>query len=101
MCRQQQVLLHPQPTTGTVYLDYYAEFPTACHRSDSNALTVIGSDILTYTALAYAADYFMDERAAIFEQKSGQFLAELMEQGNSAEQSGLNQVMRPTVVYGD
>ena len=43
----------------------------------------------------------MDERAAIFEQKSGQFLAELMEQGNSAEESGPNQVMRPTVVYGD
>ena len=102
MCRQQgQILLHPQPTTGTVYLDYYAEFPNLATDADSNALTVIGSDILTYTALAYAADYFMDERAAIFEQKSGQFLAELMEQGNSAEQSGLNQVMRPTVVYGD
>ena len=102
MCRQQgQILLHPQPTTGTVYLDYYAEFPNLATDADSNALTVIGSDILTYTALAYAADYFMDERAAVFEQKSGQFLAELMEQGNSAEQSGLNQVMRPTVVYGD
>ena len=43
----------------------------------------------------------MDERAALFEQKSGQFLAELQEQSNAAEQSGNNQVMRPTVVYGD
>ena len=102
MCRQQgQILLHPQPTTGTVYLDYYAEFPTLATDTDSNALTAIASDILTYTALSYAADYFMDERAALFEQKSGQFLAELQEQSNSAEQSGINQVMRPTVVYGD
>lgn len=102
MCRQQgQILLHPQPTTGTVYLDYYAEFPTLATDADSNALTAIASDILTYTALSYAADYFMDERAALFEQKSGQFLAELQEQSNSAEQSGINQVMRPTVVYGD
>ena len=102
MCRQQsQILLHPQPTTGTVYLDYYAEFPPLATDSESNALTVIGSDILTYTALSYAADYFMDERAALFEQKSGQYLAELQEQSNAAEQSGNNQVMRPTVVYGD
>ena len=102
MCRQQsKVLLHPQPTTGTVYLDYYAEFPSLATDSDSNALTNIASDILTYTALSYAADYYMDERAAIFEQKSGQFLAELQEHSNSAEQSGTSQVMRPTVVYGD
>lgn len=101
MCRQQgQILLHPQPTTGTVYLDYYAEFPPLATDSDSNALTAIASDILTYTALSYAADYFMDERSAIFEQKSGQFLAELQEQSNSAEQSGINQVVRPTVQYG-
>jgi len=102
MCRQQgNILLHPQPTTGTVFLDYYAEFPPLATDTDSNALTAIASDILTYTALSYAADYFLDERAAIFEQKSGQFLAELQEQSNAAEQSGNNQVMRPTVVYGD
>tara|TARA_B100000530_G_scaffold283886_1_gene198083 strand:- start:484 stop:1092 length:609 start_codon:yes stop_codon:yes gene_type:complete len=101
MCRQQaNILLHPQPTTGTIYLDYYAEFPTLATDSDSNALTAIASDILTYTALSYAADWFMDERAALFEQKSGQFLAELQEQSNSAEQSGINQVVRPTVQYG-
>jgi hypothetical protein len=102
MCRQSvQVLLHPQPTTGTVFLDYYREFPTLATDADSNALTETASDILTYTALSYAADYFMDERAAIFEQKSGQFLAEMQEHNYSAEQSGINQVMRPTVVYGD
>lgn len=102
MCRQQgQILLHPQPTTGTVYLDYYAEFPPLATDADSNALTAIASDILTYTALSYAADYFMDERASLFEQKSGQFTAELQEQSNAAEQSGINQVMRPTVVYGE
>ena len=102
MCRQSvQVLLHPQPTTGTVFLDYYREFPALATDADTNALTETASDILTYTALSYAADYFMDERAAIFEQKSGQFLAEMQEHSYAAEQSGINQVMRPTVVYGD
>ena len=96
-----QVLLHPQPTTGTLFLDYYAEFPTLATDSDTNALTETASDVLTYSALAYAADYFLDERAAVFEQKSGQFLAEIQEQYKSAEQSGNNQVMRPTAVYGD
>ena len=54
MCRQSsQILLHPQPTNGTVYLDYYAEFPSLATDSDSNALTQIASDILTYTALSH------------------------------------------------
>ena len=102
MCRQSvQVLLHPQPTSGIVYLDYYAEFPTLTADTDTNALTETASDILTYTALSYAADYCMDERAPLFEQKSGQFLAEIQDHSKSAEQSGINQVIRPTAVYGD
>ena len=36
--------------------------------SDTNMLTNIASDLLTYTALSYAADYFLDERGAVFEQ---------------------------------
>jgi len=102
MCRQGvQILLHPQPTSGTLFLDYYREFPALATDADSNALTNIASDLLTYTALSYAGDYFMDDRTNLFEQRAGQFLAELQEQSNSAEQSGTSQVIRPSVVYGD
>ena len=96
-----QIKLSPFPTSGTLYIDYYAEFPELVSDSDTNALTTIGSDLLTYTALSYAADYFLDERGPMFEQKSGQFLAEIQEQANSAEQSGTAQVMRPTRTYTD
>ena len=41
--------------------------------SDTNMLTNIASDLLTYTALAYAADYFLDERSAVFDAKSSSF----------------------------
>ena len=101
-CREQgQFKLHPQPTSGIVYLNYYAEPIELVNDTDSNTLTVIGSDLVTYTALSYASDYFLDERAEVFEGRSGQFLSEIQEQANSAEQSGTSQVMRPTHRYED
>lgn len=102
MCRQSvQILLHPQPTSGTLFLDYYREFPALATDSDSNELTEIASDLLTYTALSYAGDYFMDDRTNLFEQRAGQFVSEIQGHSHSAEQSGINQVMRPTAVFGD
>jgi hypothetical protein len=93
--------IHPAPTSGTLHLNYYAEQAVLDSDSDTNMLTVIASDLLTYTALSYAADYFLDERGAIFDQKSGSFLAEIQEHADSAEQSGINQTIRPTHYYED
>ena len=101
-CRQRnQILLHPQPTTGNVIMDYYAEFAELSSDSDTNGLTSAGSDLLIYTALGYAADYFLDERAPTFEAKSGQFLAEIQSQADTSDQSGVSQVIRPTHSYED
>ena len=91
----------PYPLSGELYLNYYAEYEELLTDTDENAITVIASDLLTYTALAYAADYFLDERGPMFDQKSGQFLAEIQEQANAAEMSGVSQVMRPTRTYTD
>lgn len=96
---QGSIKLHPKPTTGTVYLNYYAEPAELTSDTDSNTLTSIASDLVIYTALSYASDYFLDERSALFEQKSSAFLAEIQEHANSAEQSGTNQVVRPTYQY--
>ena len=100
--REREVIkLAPAVTTGEVYLNYYAEVDALDTDDAINVLTVIASDLLTYTALSYAADYFLDERGPLFETKSGQFLAEIQEQANSAEMSGVSQVVRPTRTYGD
>lgn len=95
------ILLHPQPTSGIVTLDYYGEFPPLVNDTDTNGLTSTASDLFTYVALTYAADYFLDERGTLFEQKSAQFLAELQSHADAAEQSGANQVVRPTHRYDD
>ena len=69
--------------------------------SDENALAATSSDLIMYSALSYAADYFLDERGPIFEQKYTQFLAEEQEQANEAAQAGSIQVMRPSAQYAD
>jgi len=100
--REREVIkISPLPTSGTLYLNYYAEFDELTDDSSENIITLIASDLLTYSALSYAADYFLDERGPLFDQKSGQFLAEIQEQANAAEQSGVAQVMRPTRTYTD
>jgi hypothetical protein len=101
-CREQgNIKIYPIPSTGNLFLNYYSEQDPLTSDSDTNMLTNIASDLLTYTALSYAADYFLDERGAIFDQKSGSFLAEIQEHANSSEQSGVNQVIRPTHLYED
>lgn len=100
--REREVIkVTPMPSSGTIYLNYYGEFDALTSDTSSNVITNIASDLLTYTALAYAADYFLDERGTLFEAKSSQFLAEIQDQADSAETSGMAQVMRPTVKFID
>ena len=100
--REREVIkVSPNPTSGVIYLNYYGEFDELTNDTSTNVITNIASDLLTYTALSYASDYFLDERGPLFDTKSGQFLAELQDQANSAETSGMAQVMRPTSTYTD
>jgi len=98
---QGTFLLHPSPSTGTVVLNYYGSFGALTADASTNTLTTLGPDLLIYTALSYAADYFLDERSQTFEAKASQFLAEIQEQANSSEQSGGTQVIRPSTTYED
>ena len=93
---QQRLLLYPQPTSGTLTLYYYCDFPALVNNADENDLTAVASDLVIYSALTYAADYFLDERSAIFEQKFNQFLAELQEQANDQELNGGVQSIEPS-----
>jgi len=98
---QQKLLLHPTPTTGTLTLYYYSEFPALSADSDTNNLTTVAPDLIIYAALTYASDYFLDERATIFEDKYIQFLQEVQEQSNDQELNGGTQQIMPAYEYGD
>lgn len=98
---QGSLVLYPRPTAGTLYLNYYGQFSDLVADTDTNDLTSIASDAVTYGALTYAADYFIDERGGLFEQKLNTFLSELQQQANDAETSGTVQAIRPTTNYQD
>jgi len=97
--RRETLELYPYPSSGDLKIDYYGEFQKMTLDSDESTLAKIASDLICYAALGYSADYYLDERTAVFEQKFISLLTELQEQANAAEQSGISQVMRPSATY--
>jgi hypothetical protein len=99
-CRQQEKLqIYPEPTSGDLVLYYYGEFPTMTADSDENVLAQIAPDLIIYSGLTYSADYYLDERAELFEQKYQTFLTELQEQANDQELQGGTQAILPAYSY--
>ena len=98
---QATILLHPQPTDGSLVLYYYGDFPTLTADTDTNALSIAAPDLIIYAALTYAADFYLDERAEIFESKYTAFLAEIQEQANDQELNGSANTIAPAYAYGD
>ena len=98
---QQNLLLHPQPTSGDLVLYYYGEFTPMTQDTDENDLAAVASDLIIYGALTFAADYYLDERRDIFEAKFQQFLSELQEQANDQELNGGTQAIQPASTYTD
>ncbi len=88
-------LLYPEPTGGSLILNYYAQYTALSADSDTNVLTDIASDLICYAALVYASDYFLDDRRTVFETTYLSFLIEIQEQANDAEMSGSLQSIRP------
>ena len=98
--REGEVMkIYPYPTSGTITMNYYASFADMTSDTDENDLALIGSDLIIYGALAYASDYYLDERGQLFEAKFGQFMTEVQEQANDAETSGTVQSMQPVALY--
>lgn len=98
---QEKIKLFPQPTSGTVTLYYYGEFDTMTADSDENKLAQVAPDLIIYSALGYASDFYLDERATLFEQKYQAFLTEIQEQANDQELNGGTQSIRPAYEYRD
>jgi len=97
--QQEKLFLYPQPSSGEVILYYYGEFPALSSDTAENALTKVAPDLIIYSALTYASDYYLDERAVQFEQKYQGFMLELQEQANDQEVNGGTQVIQPSARY--
>jgi len=97
----EKLLLHPQPTSGTLTLYYHGEFPALSADTDENVLTQSAPDLIIYAAATFAADYYLDQRAEIFETKFNQFLLELQEQANDQELQGGTQSVLPAYSFQD
>ena len=99
--QQEQLLLYPTPTSGSIVLYYYGSFDDMTVDADENILAKVAPDLILYAALTYAADYYLDERASIFEEKFTQFLIEIQEQANDQEMTGGIQSIQPAYSYQD
>lgn len=89
----------PVPTAGKVItLYYYGEFAEFTDDSTETTLSVIAPDLIVYGGLTFAADYFLDERKDLFEQRYIGAAAELQEQASGVEGAG---AIQPAYNYGD
>ena len=71
------------------------------HDSDENVLTQSAPDLVIYGGLSFAADFYLDNRAELFEGRFNQFLLELQEQANDQELQGGTQSIMPSYRYQD
>tara|TARA_X000001382_G_scaffold68556_1_gene47621 strand:- start:2845 stop:3453 length:609 start_codon:yes stop_codon:yes gene_type:complete len=92
---QGNFLLYPSPASGTLVINYYASYAIMVADTDENVLASIASDLIIYSALTYASDYYLDERSVVFDNKFSQFMLELQEQANDQELTGTLQKVRP------
>jgi hypothetical protein len=85
------------PADGTqIVMIYYCEIPDLVEDTDTSWLSEVAPDLLTYGALSYAADYFIDERKPNFEERFGQIYAELEEQARMVEWDQSAMRIQPT-----
>lgn len=89
---QGSFLLKPTPPIGlTITMVYYGEIPDLNTDDATNFVTDLAPDLLVYTALSYAADYYIDDRKAAFEEVAQRAYSELEAQAIDLEfsQEGL------------
>lgn len=85
---QGSLLLKPTPASGTsITMIYYGEIPDLATDTDSNFVTEIAPDLLIYTALTFAADYYIDDRKESFTDMASQAFTELQNQADEIEMS--------------
>jgi hypothetical protein len=101
-CREGGVwLIGPAPGIGdTIKIVYYAELGDLINPTDTNVISTIASDLISYAALPYAADFYSDRRAKNWETRYTQILGDLQQQADDDELSGGASVS-PALQYPD
>jgi hypothetical protein len=83
---QGTLKIKPTPAQGSVVtMVYYGEIPDLVNDTDETWLSAIGSDLLIYGALTFAADYFVDDRKQVFEERFASIYGEIEEQARIGE----------------
>ena len=97
---QGELKMKPTPPEGTVItMIYYGEIPDLATDTDSNFLSTIAPDLLIYGALTFAADYFVDERKQIFEDRFGAIYGEVEEQARLVDMDQTTMAIAPAYYY--
>ena len=92
-------LLRPTPSEGDVIkLLYYGEFEAFADDNDETPLSLVSPHLFIYGGLVFAADYFLDDRSAIWEDKYMKTVAELQGQSDDEELAG-GAVIQPAYNY--
>lgn len=89
---QGSLLIKPTPPVNTsITLIYYGEIPDFTGDTDSNFLSELAPDLLIYTALSFASDFYIDDRKDQFEAVAQRAFQELIDQALEVEmiQEGL------------
>jgi hypothetical protein len=73
------------PEDTTIWINYYCDVSSLTADTDSNWLTEQAPALLVYAALAYAADYFLDDRKQLFESSYAQVGEQLMLQSTQED----------------
>lgn len=88
-------ILGPAPSVNdTIRIDYYAELSPLVNPTDTNAVSVIAPDLITYGALCYAADFFRDVRKPDWEARYMEIETDLTNQYLEDEENGATAVQR-------
>lgn len=89
-------LLTPVLQPGnTIWMAYYASQPQLIAPADQNFWTISCGDLLTYGALSFACDYFVDDRVQAFEARFTQLLSDIADQGRDTDMETSGMAIAP------
>lgn len=92
--------IKPTPPVGTVVnMIYYGEFDDLTTDTSDSSLTNIAPDLLIYCALTFLADYFVDDRKQVFEDRYNEIYSEIEEQSRTVEWDQATLNVAPAYAY--
>lgn len=80
---------------ANIWMVYYASQPQLIVPTDQNFFTISCADLLTYGALSYAADFFVDDRVQAFEGRFGSLMEDITAQGIETDMAQSDMAIAP------